>query len=446
MTYKSAQRLDLFIAHYFANAPKEDAMRKQLNLVLTVTVALALTGSVISFAAPPGPNLGEELFKLTASDAARFHVFGRSVGISGESGIVGAPGAGEDGRSPGTAYLFDTTTGDELFRLTSSDGAAEDQFGNSVSISGNRAIVGAYGKNAATGSAYLFDVTTGQELLRLAASDAAAGNAFGGSVAISGNMAIVGAYAHENYSGSAYVFDVNTGQELFKLTASDPAPGEFFGYSVAISGNVAIVGSLADVIEGGVVNSAYLFDVTTGQQLRKLSPSDSAAIDFGAAVGISGDIAIVGSPQGGTPPGAAYLFDVATGQELFKLTASDAGDYDLFGGAVAISGNTVIVGAEYDHNEGDSIKFGSAYLFDVTTGKQLARLTPSETAEDAAFGASVAFDGKLAIIGAPESVGFTGAAYIVYAVPEPSSLAMAASGAIAIVVCRVRRITTSLCL
>ena len=148
---------------------------------------------------------------------------------------------------PAWARIFDSET-----KLTSSDAAADDQFGHRVGISGGTAIVGArYDDDAGedSGSAYLFDVTTGNQLFKLTASDAAADDRFGQSVGISGGMAIVGAIGNDDAgseSGSAYLFDVTTGKQLFKLTASDAAAGDQFGYSVAISGTIAVVGAFLD--------------------------------------------------------------------------------------------------------------------------------------------------------------------------------------------------------
>ena len=151
-----------------------------------------------------------------------------------------------------------------------------------------------------------------------------------------------------------------------KVTAADAAAYDRLGRSVAISGNTAIAGAyLADNTDRDT-GSAYLFDATTGEQLHKLIPLDSAPDDiFGASVAISDTIAIVGAlrnDEQGYSSGAAYLFDVTTGEQLAKLTASDAGRSDYFGWSVAISGNTAIVGAEGDDDPtgGD---FGSAYLF-----------------------------------------------------------------------------------
>ena len=127
--------------------------------------------------------------------------------------------------------------GDLLFRLSATDPASR-WFGESVSISGQTAVVGApdLGSNTRSGSAYLFDVTTGQPLRTLTASDAAPGVGLGSDVAILGNTALVGGYL----ANQAYLFDVTTGQELFTFMASDAVPGDRFGHGVALSGNKAV--------------------------------------------------------------------------------------------------------------------------------------------------------------------------------------------------------------
>ena len=130
-------------------------------------------------------------------------------------------------------------------------------------------------------------------------------------------------------SGAVYIFDLTTGTELHKLLPDDLQQRDFFGHGVGISGNRAIVGSHGDDVFGLNSGSAYLFDVTTGEQLMKLVPSDGQAGDqFGYWAAISGNVAIVGSKYDddlGNDSGSAYLFDVTTGQELRKLTASDGG-------------------------------------------------------------------------------------------------------------------------
>ena len=312
-----------------------------------------------------------ETDKLTASDAAAGDYFGHSVAVSGNTAIVGANRDDDAGTSSGSAHLFDVTTGDQLFKLTASDAARPDYFGNKVAVSGNTAIVGAATDDAGTnsGAAYLFDVTTGNQLHKLTTSDAAERDSFGDSVDISGNIAIVGARYDDDGgrdSGSAYLFDVNTGDQLHKLTASDATSLDYFGCSVAVSGNIAIVGAHGDDDDAGANSgAAYLFDVTTGNQLQKLTASDAAAQDyFGLSVAISENMAIIGADykdDAGADSGSAYLFDVNTGDQLHKLTASDTAAGDHFGVSVGISGNMAIVGAMFDDDAGD--RSGSAYVF-----------------------------------------------------------------------------------
>lgn len=371
--------------------------------------------------------------KLTASDATLDDRFGYSVGTSGNMAIVGAIADAHAGTESGSAYLFDVPSGNQLFKLTASDAAEDDHFGWSVAISGNTAIVGGYrddGVGTDSGAAYLFDATTGNQLFKLTATDIAPGDRFGYSVGISGNTAIVGSIGDDDAggsSGSAYLFDVSTGTQIGKLTASDAAGGDFFGRSVGISGNVAIVGAEGNDDAGGSSGSAYLFDVSTGNQLFKLTANDAAANDlFGASVGISGNKAIVGAQwndDGGNDSGSAYLFDVTTGNQLFKLTASDAALNDFFGTSVGISGGTAIVGAH--GNDDNGIFSGSAYLFDVTNGMQISKLTASDAAMGDNFGRAVAIGGSSAIVGAQydDNVGIdSGSAYVF--TPEPNSLVL----------------------
>jgi len=424
---------------------------------MTLCPALAVGALIVrpTFAVPYA-----ETAKLTASDAATFDLFGESVAISGNTAIVGAVGNNDAGNFSGSAYLFNASTGNQLFKLTASDADSFDFFGFSVAISGNIAIVGAdsdSGSAPNSGSAYLFDVTTGNQLFKLTATDAAAFDNFGLSVAISGNTAIVGARFDDDAgsdSGSAYLFDITTGNQLFKLTASDAAAGDFFGESVAISGNIAIVGALANDDAGANSGSAYLFNVTTGNQLFKLTASDAAADDrFGFSVAISGNIAIVGArldDDGGTDSGSAYLFDITTGNQLFKLTASDADGGDQFGRSVAISGNIAIVGALFDDDAGTDS--GSAYLFDVTTGNQLFKLTASDADANDFFGNSVAISGNTAIVGASfdddDAVNFSGSAFLFVdqvqlppgVLPEPATAMLGLIGCAALTMRRRRTV------
>ncbi|MCH7798529.1 MAG: FG-GAP repeat protein, partial [Planctomycetes bacterium] len=319
-------------------------------------------------------STGRQIAKLLPNDGAALDFFGVSVAISGATAIVGAAGDDDNGGQSGSAYLFDTATGDQIAKLLADDGAANNQFGWSVAISpdgiGTTAIVGArYDEDNGTqsGSAYLFDTTTGTQIAKLLADDGAEGDQFGFSVAVSGTTAIVGAWADDDNgfdSGSAYLFDATTGRQIAKLLPNDGAQFDRFGTSVAISGTTAIVGAYKDGDNGNLSGSAYLFDIATGKQIAKLLPDDGAASDwFGWSVAISGNNAIVGAfrdDDNGSESGSAYLFDTTTGRQLAKLLPNDGSFNDHFGGSVGISGATVIVGADEDDDN------GSAYLFDAS--------------------------------------------------------------------------------
>ncbi len=250
------------------------------------SLGIAVLLAAIAFVPSAGALV--EQAKLTAKDGAVFDSFGVSVALSGETAIVGADldhvGANAE---QGSAYVFTRSGGvwTEEAKLTAGDGAAGDEFGFSVAISGETAIVGAYGDDAGAngdqGSAYVFIRSGGvwTQQAKLTASDGAAGDEFGRSVAISGETAIVGAGLDDvganGNQGSAYVFILSGGvwAEQAKQTASDGAAFDLFGVSVALSGDTAIVGAyLDDVGANGDQGSAYVYGgKPTAVGLRSLS-------------------------------------------------------------------------------------------------------------------------------------------------------------------------------
>ena len=392
---------------------------------------VVLIPAMVSFAWSNSP-LFERQFR--SDDAAAGDEFGRSVSIDGTLGIVGAPLRDEADPDSGAAFVFDLSTGQQLHKLIPNDLAAEDAFGTSVAIQGNRAIVGALHDDdhgTSSGSAYIFDVNTGQQLHKLTASDASAGDEFGVSVAIDGGIAIVG--AHMDGEGSAYLFDVETGQQQMRIQSDDKAPEDLFGVAVALDSGRALVGARYDDDLGIASGSAYVFDVNTGDQLQKLNALDGAWGDrFGMYLDISGDRAVVASRYDDDvkkSSGSAYIFDVETGSQLFKIVADDADPNDHFGSGVATDGDLVLIGAVNDDDFGPYS--GSAYLFDMTNGQQLAKITSDDVAPLDQFGQSVALDGRTALIGAtmlnyagsPQEPLPSGKAYV-YSVPEPSCCAL----------------------
>ena len=178
-------------------------------------------------------------------------------------------------------------------KITASDGAADDWFGGSVAISGDYAVVGAYDDDDAghdSGSAYIFkrDGTAWTEQAKITASDGATTDRFGGSVAISGDYAVVGAYGDydaDSYSGSAYIFkrDGTAWTQEAKITANDGAAYDYFGLSVAISGDCAVVGANGDDDAGLYSGSAYIY--TIGAPVSEPFTTADAVIALQIAVG-----------------------------------------------------------------------------------------------------------------------------------------------------------------
>jgi hypothetical protein len=263
-----------------------------------------------------------QIAKLTASDAAASDYFGSSVALSsdGSTAIVGAYYKS----TVGASYIFKTsngTTWTQIAKITASDAAANDIFGYSVGMSsdGTTAIIGAFGKSSNTGAAYVFktsDGTTWTQIAKLTASDAATNDYFGNSVSISsdGTTAIVGAYLKSSAVGAAYIFKTSNGTtwtQIAKLLATDGAAGDQFGYSVGMSsdGTTAIVGASN---KSGGVGAAYTFETTNGTtwtQASKITASDGAANDqFGYSVAISTNGVIVGAYYKSSGVGAAYLY------------------------------------------------------------------------------------------------------------------------------------------
>ncbi|NER05128.1 MAG: hypothetical protein F6K17_22300, partial [Okeania sp. SIO3C4] len=314
---------------------------------------------------------GSLLHKFTAPDGSAFDKFGWSVALNDNIALIGAHDDDNTGVNDGSAYLFDTTTGSLLHKFTAPDASAFDFFGYSVALGDNTALIGSYldddnGTNS--GSAYLFDTTTGNLLQKFTAPDGSASDQFGISVALMGDTALIGShYDGDNgpLSGSAYLFDTTTGSLLHKFTAPDGSANDRFGRSVALSNNAALIGSFWDDDNGTDSGSAYLFDTTTGNLLQKFTAPDGSAEDsFGWSVALSDNTALIGSHQdddSGQSSGSAYLFDTTTGSLLQKFTAPDGSANDTFGFSVALSDNTALIGSHRDDDKGESS--GSAYLF-----------------------------------------------------------------------------------
>ncbi len=320
--------------------------------------------------------------KLLASDGNNGDHFGRSVGISGEAAVIGAEYDDANGEDSGSAYVFryDGSSWVEEQQLLASDGSMWDYFGCSVAISGEVAVVGAYADDdngASSGSAYVFRYNEPNwvEEQKLLPSDGSNDCYFGCSVAVSGDVVVVGArndpQVGSDPCGTAYVFRYNSSSwvEEQKLLASGGNVGDRFGYSVAVSGDVAVIGADEHDDSGADSGSAYVFDyngVSWSEEQKLLASDGNNGHYFGGSVSISGEVIVVGArgkDDCGANSGSAYVFrdDASSWVEERKLLAWDCTAQKYFGYSVAICGEAIVVGAEWDDDNGAGS--GSAYIF-----------------------------------------------------------------------------------
>ena len=352
--------------------------------------------------------------------------------------LCAAPADDDNGTDAGSAYIFRFNGFDwtQEAKLTASDGSAGDMFGISVSIDGDICLIGAHGDDingGHTGSAYIFryDDPNWIEEAKLVAFDGAQNDEFGASVSISGNACLIGASGdgdNGNGSGSAYVFRFNGSDWVYegKFLASDGQAGDLFGTSVSMSADLCAIGARFDGDNGDGSGSAYIFRYTDPNWVpeAKLLPSDGAAGDFfGGSVSLDGNLCIIGAhgaDDTGEHAGSAYIFrfsDPNWIQEV-KLTASDGNAWDSFGRSVSISGDVCVVGAHLDSDTAN--QSGSAYIFrfNGSIWDEVVKLVAFDAAEQDHFGWSVSVDSDNAIVGAIRQNDYTGVAYSFRPCPE----------------------------
>ncbi len=373
--------------------------------------------------------------KVAAEEGASGDDFASAVDVSGDTAIVGAPYVTvDDNASQGAAYIFTRTNGSwrETAKIVASNGLAQGQFGYAVALSDHQAFVGAPGGFSfacfcnVPGIVYIFTETHGAWTQTAKLTDSTdSGAQFGSSLALHGGSALIGAPTAENGKGDAWLYTKSANgswDETAQFVAADGASGDLFGNSVALSETAVIIGASSATINGGFgQGTVYVFTHSSQgwTQSQKLVANDGASGDaFGLSLALSNDTLLIGAPDVtvGTHngEGVAYIFNNRNGawSQTQKLLPANGVDSANFGGAVALAGDIAVIGA-------DGINYfeGAAYVFAHANGhwEQAVRLNANDQAAFAQFGASVALDGTTALIGANEADigdnGSQGAAY-----------------------------------
>ncbi len=360
--------------------------------LLTIALTCCLFGPMARANAAPLHGPGQALqtlllsqrAELTPADGAAGDMFGCSVALSGDTALVGAYGHAAAGKAcVGAAYVFvrSGTSWTQQAELTDPDAAANDQFGRSVALSGDTALVAAPGKTAGglwVGAAYVYvrSGTTWVRQTELTPAGSATGS-FGASVALDGDTALVGYGGQdESFAGEVSVF-VRSGTTWTRQAEWMGLSSESgFGDSLALSGDMALVA--APGMGFPFAGSAYVFmrSGTTWTQQAELTGAGGGAL--------SGDTALVGTD--------VFVRSGTTWSQQTELSASDGEPGNCLGSPVALFGDTALAAAP---------RAGSAYVFmrSGTTWTQQAELMGP--ASDTAFGNSLALSGDTALVATP---------------------------------------------
>ncbi|MEZ4223245.1 MAG: hypothetical protein R3B13_20035 [Polyangiaceae bacterium] len=343
----------------------------------------------------------------------------------------GGGGSGGSGNTEGTGAATCTLWQHET-KLQAADSASSSELGFSISLSGERALIGAWEDGAsaiAAGAAYVFERSASGswvERAKLVADDATSYVRFGVSVSLDGDSALVGAFEDDTVAtsaGAAYVFARDASgawSQRQKLTASDGAEVDELGVAVSIRGDTALVGTRGKDDLGTDAGAAYVFERKAGigyVQVKKLWASDASPYAwFGAAVDMQADYALVGAWKHGNTGGKAYLFRRPDFAEVAQLVATDSEPDDRFGRSLSLGNDRALIGAPGHSEQGQAS--GTAYVFERQSSGawlQVAKLVPEDAHKGDLFGSAVSLMGDRALVAAVSDEDHgegTGSAYL----------------------------------
>jgi hypothetical protein len=397
-----------------------------LVLALTTCAALGLpafAGAVASTAPTPPvglSSLGSSAASLQATFvgsavAADEDQLGNAVAVSGDTAVVGAPYYGDSSATPaqefrGRVYVYVRSGALWTKQQVLNYPGTQDNsyFGCSVAIDGDTIAVGAYGDGGSSGSVFVFTRSAGLWSLQ-ATIPGPYESEFGRAVALSGDTLLAGTYFASAGDGDAYVYQ-GSGSDWTQqahLTASDAAVGDCFGWAVALSGDTAVIGA---PFHGGTFpdgpGTAYVFTRSGTTWTQQCEVDGTAADDnLGRSVAVDGQTALAGAPMAGRVDVLAEKVagDPTSWALQSDLTGGDSDVTDFFGWAVALSGDTALVGADR-HAAGGQTWSGETYGFAYDAGAwtQAAEFSAPSPVAGGQFGYALGLDGTTALVGAPD--------------------------------------------
>jgi hypothetical protein len=358
--------------------------------------------------------------KLTAADGAEDDHFGVAVGLWGEVAMIGAQYQDEAAADAGAVYVYthDGLNWNFQQKLLASDAAAGDRFGATISLRGDRVVIGApldNGEAGDSGSAYVFGFNGSSwvEEQKLTASDPGSADFFGRHIDLDGDRVIISADGDDELdtnAGAAYVFDFDgvNWQETIKLMASDGLAHDGFASSVTLDGDRAVIGAMLNDESGTSSGKAYVFEFngTVWSEVQKLSASDAAAQAlFGVSADLLDNRLVIGASRANgntTASGSVYVFEHngSAWSESQKLTASGIPTSGQFGISLGLQGNRLLVGANRDDEA--FISSGSVYVFDHdgTAWQPSDVLLANDAAFSDQFGYAISHSAGRVLVGA----------------------------------------------
>jgi len=294
-------------------------------------------------------------------------------------------------------------------KLLPSDGAAGEEFGISIEISGSTAMIGALSGSDSDGipigSVYFFDLITGAEINELLPADGAALDGFGYHTDWDGTTAVIAAATNDevgNQAGAVYLFDTSTWKQLAKITAPDAMPRDIFGSDVAINGAAVLVGAIGDDEPGADdVGSAYLIDLETGLVLHRFAPAEvETSRQFGGSVAMNESFIVIADKRiqhAGFRYGSVFVFDRASRELVYEITAELGVGFSQFGSLVEIAGDSLLVSSPFDDENGEDA--GAVFVFDLESGSLIRKLVVADSTNEL-FGTSIDSDGRYLVASA----------------------------------------------
>jgi hypothetical protein len=320
--------------------------------------------------------------KLLASDGSENELFGYNVDMEGEYIVVGCPWDDDAGEKSGAAFVYKREGGAwiEQAKLRADDASEDDRFGIDLKISAETVVVGAFFDDVVgdrSGSAYVFvrEGTTWYQQAKLLPSDGATDDWFGVTLSLSDNDVAITARRHDELggnSGAVYVFnrDGNTWTEQAKITAIDGGPGEEFG-TPCISGNILIIGKHQDDETARNAGAFYFYyrDNDVWNLQAKYTASDGNGDDFfGSTIDMTTSYLVVGAyldDMAGENAGSVYVFkrEGLSCYQIAKLTSSNIAIGDYFGMKISLDGTKIVIGSRNQDTNGANA--GAAYVFNM---------------------------------------------------------------------------------